>query len=123
MALNIDDFGTIFIHQGDSGEVFVQGIATDKDYRVYFAIHDHNRKLIGNELVVNSNYQDTVKFTLSSDLTDLLSVPDDECYALYHYGLKVCSDNVEDTLFVSGAEIGHLNNIIVYPKLVEGSYV
>ena len=47
MSLSIDEDGTIYIHQGDSGEIVVSGIPTDKDYTVYFAIKDKDRKTIG----------------------------------------------------------------------------
>lgn len=122
MALNIDENGTIFIHQGDSGEIVVSGISTDNDYTVYFAVKDLNRNTIGTELSVNSNYQSYVTFVLSGDFTDLLTVDDDEEFAIYHYGLKMCADDsTEDTLFVVNSDYGQPNLIIVYPKKAEGA--
>ena len=122
MALNIDANGTIYIHQGDSGEIVVSGISTDKDYTVYFAVKDTDRNTIGSELSVNSNYQSYVTFVLSGDFTDLLTVDDDEEFAVYHYGLKMCSEDdlIEDTLFVVNSDYGQPNLIIVYPKKAEG---
>ncbi|MCD8378248.1 MAG: hypothetical protein LUB59_05620 [Candidatus Gastranaerophilales bacterium] len=122
MALNIDEDGTIFIHQGDSGEIVVSGISTDNDYTVYFAVQDKNRNTIGSELSVQSNYQSYVTFVLSGSFTDLLTVPDDDDFAVYHYGLKMCTDDTtEDTLFVVNYDYGQPNNIIVFPKKVEGT--
>lgn len=121
MALNIDENGTIYIHQGDTGEIVVSGISTDKDYTVFFAIKNLDRKTIGPELSVKSNYKSSVTFVLSGSYTDMLTVPDDEDFAIYHYGLKMCSDNsVEDTLFVVNSDYGQPNVVIVYPKKVEG---
>lgn len=120
MALSIDENGTIFIHRGDSGEIIVDGLSTDDDYKVYFAIKNKNRETVGRELMVNSNYKTNVKFILTSAFTDLLTVPDNEYYEVYHYGIKICADNTEDTLFVENTRWGELNNIIVYPKIVEG---
>jgi hypothetical protein len=121
MTLNIDENGTVYIHQGDSGEIHVIGIPTDKNYRVYLAIRDLSRKPIGNEFMVFSEYQNSVKFTIPSSFTDLLTVSDDEHIAVYHYGLKICDNNgLEDTLFVSKSDYGKPNNIIVFPKVVEG---
>lgn len=121
MTLNIDENGTIFIHQGDTGDIVVCGLNTDSDYNVYFAVKNKNRETIGSELMVSSNYSDSVRFVLTSAFTDLLVVPDDEEFAVYHYGLKICSeDNCEDTLFVANSDYGQLNNIIVFPKKVEG---
>ena len=122
MSLNIDELGTIYIHQGDSGDVIVQGLPNDKDYRIFFAVRDDKRNLIGDELVVNSNFSDSVTFSLRPELTDLFSVPEDESYSVYYYGLKLCSGDIEDTLFISGSGYGQLNHIIVYPKRVEGFY-
>ena len=121
MSLSIDEDGTIYIHQGDSGEIVVSGITTDKDYTVYFAIKDKDRKTIGSELFVKSSNQPFVRFVLSAEFTDLLTVEEDEDFAVYNYGIKMCSDGeMEDTLFVVNSDYGQLNNIIVYPKLVEG---
>lgn len=38
MALNIDDDGTIYVYQGDSGDINVKGLRTDNDYVIYFAV-------------------------------------------------------------------------------------
>ncbi len=120
MSLDIDEKGTIFIHQGDSGNVIVDGLNTDKNYSVYFAVKNNQRQLVGSELCVNSNFKSKVTFNLPPAFTDAFVVPDDEPFAIYTYGLKVCSDNSEDTLFVENTDYGYLNKIIVFPKQVEG---
>lgn len=122
MTLHVDDRGTIFIHQGDSGEITINGLSDDNDYQIYFAVKNKKRETIGDELVVNSNYNTSVTFTLQSEFTDLLTVDKDENYAIYHYGLKMCTDTTEDTLFVANTSYGQLNNIVVFPKSVEGAY-
>ena len=121
MALNIDENGTIYIYQGDSGDIVVSGLSTDKDYQVYFSVKNSKRETIGSELMVNSNYRSSVTFSLTSDFTNLFVVPEDEEFMVYNYGLKMCfDDTIEDTLLVANAEYGQLNNIIVFPKRVEG---
>jgi len=120
MTINVDNNGTIYIHQGDSGQLIIDGLSTDKDYRVYFAVKDKNRKPVGSELVVNSNYKTSVTFILSGEFTDLFVVPADENYAIYYYAMKICCDGEENTLAVDGSEFGKMNLIIVYPKMVEG---
>lgn len=122
MALTIDENGTIFIRQGDSGEVVISGLNTSKNYSVYFAVKNEKRKTVGDEICVNSNYASSVTFSLSSDFTDLFTVPADEDYAIYYYGVKLCEgDSVEDTLFIANSDYGQLNYIVVFPKMVEGS--
>ena len=122
MTLHVDDKGTIYIHQGDTGSITVAGISSDKDYRIYFAIKNKNRETVGHELVVNSNYQNEVTFDFSADFTDLLTVDDNDEFEIYHYGLKMCTPTTEDTLFVENSSYGQQNNIIVFPKFVEGNY-
>ena len=113
MAISVDKNGTIYIHKGDSGNIVVKGLGTDKDYNVYFAIKNSKRETIGSELVVNSNYKSFVTFT---------TVPKNEDFAVYYYGLKACDgDSIEDTLQVSNTYFGQLNKIIVFPKIVEGA--
>lgn len=115
--------GSGYLTQGDSGEVVFSGLPVDKNYQVYFAVHDSKRNLIGAELTVNSNKSDTVKFTLIGEFTDLLKVPLNKESETYYYGIKLChnDDKSEDTLIVgSKSDIETQNELVVYPKKVEG---
>ena len=121
MAFMIDNDGNITMIQGDTGRLVVNGLMTDQNYDVYFAIQDENRRPIGNEISVQSNSQPTVVFELSSNLTDLLKVGQDEETHEYYYGVKTCTaDGFEDTLTIGSGDMGHRNTITVYPKKVEG---
>lgn len=122
MAFSIDENGNITLIQGDSGTIIIDGLNPDKNYNVYLAIKDKKRNTVGNELSVTSNYSSRVIFYLTGDFTDLLTVPKDENYAVYFYGIKICdsNDNIEDTLILGNGELGDINTITVYPKKVEG---
>lgn len=122
MAFMIDNDGNITMIQGDTGRLVVNGLMTDQNYTVYFAIQDENRRPIGNEISVQSNSQPTVVFELSSNLTDLLKVGQDEETHEYYYGVKTCTaDGFEDTLTIGSGDMGGRNTITVYPKKVEGA--
>ena len=122
MAFMIDNDGNITMIQGDTGRLVVNGLNTDQNYDVYFAIQDENRRPIGNEISVQSNSQPTVVFELSSNLTDLLKVGQDEETHEYYYGVKTCTaDGFEDTLTIGSGHMGDRNTITVYPKKVEGA--
>ncbi len=56
MAFIVDENGDISLVQGDSGTLSVEGLNTDKNYTVYFAIQDKNRKPVGNEIYLCSNF-------------------------------------------------------------------
>ncbi len=71
----IDKDGTIYLYQGDSGEVVIAGFDNSIKATVYFAIQDADRKTIGEELQVSVNNSDTVTFILTSEFTNLLTVP------------------------------------------------
>jgi hypothetical protein len=121
MAFRIDENGNITMVQGDTGRLVVNGLNTDQNYTVYFAIQDENRRPVGNEVNVESNMQPTVVFELASQLTDLLKVAEDEETHTYYYGVKTCTeDGFEDTLSIGGSDMGDKNTITVYPKKVEG---
>lgn len=121
MAFNIDENGNITLVQGDSGQLVVNGLPTDKEYIVYFAIQDENRKPIGEEIQVSANKASTVVFVLLGSLTDLLTVKKGEDIAIYYYGVKICTtDGTEDTLLLGNSQMGDKNTITVYPKKVEG---
>lgn len=123
MAFKIDNDGNISMIQGDSGLITIRGLNPNKNFTVYFAVQDKNRKPVGNELSVSSNNNSYVVFQLTADFTDLLSVKKDEQCAIYYYGLKICDEDSqrEDTLIIASNEIGSLNTITVYPKKVEGA--
>ena len=123
MAFISDDNGDIELVQGDSGQLTISGLDTDKNYTIYFAIQDENRNAIGSEIAVNTSSLDTVTLEISASLTDLLTVDEDEDTATYYYGLKICDEDtgLEDTLLIGESEIGDLNQITVYPKKVEGT--
>ena len=121
MAFRIDENGNITMVQGDTGRLVVNGLNTDQNYTVYFAIQDENRRSVGNEVNVQSNMQPTIVFDLSSQLTDLLKVAEDEETHTYYYGIKTCTvEGFEDTLLIGGSDMGDKNTITVYPKKVEG---
>jgi hypothetical protein len=121
MAFKIDENGNITMVQGDTGRLVVNGLNTDQNYTVYFAIQDENRRPVGNEVNVESNMQPTVVFELDSQLTDLLKVAEDEETHTYYYGVKTCTaEGFEDTLSIGGSDMGVKNTITVYPKKVEG---
>ncbi len=120
--LHIDDEGTIFLYQGDSGELVLNGLNKDLNCTVYFAVQDENRNPVGSELQVSSGSSEDVMFVLTPEFTDLLTVPKNKPYKVYYYGLKVCMNNssTEDTLFISNGTYGTLNKIVVYPRKVKG---
>jgi hypothetical protein len=123
MAFVVDDYANITLVQGDSGQLTVNGLNTDKNYTLYLAIQDSKRNPIGSEIVVNSNGAESVIFVLSPELTNLLTVKRRDESAEYYYGIKVCDESTdfEDTLLIGDSDIGDLNTITVYPKKVEGS--
>ena len=123
MSLIIDSDGTISLYQGDSGELVVSGLNSDKNYTVYFAIQDIDRNLIGEELQVAVTNSDTVTFILTPEYTDLLTVPKNKPYEIYFYGIKACEidSNIENTMFIADTTYGDLNRIIVYPRKVRGT--
>ena len=118
----IDEDGTITLYQGDSGEIVVYGLDEEEDYTVYLAIQDEKRNTIGDELQVSVSHSDSVTFVLTSEFTNLLTVPKNKPYKIYYYGIKTCvsGTTTEDTLFVADSTYGDLNRMIVYPRKVKG---
>lgn len=123
MAFIVDENGTIKLYQGDSGDLVVNGIPTDQNYKVYLAIQDAKRNPVVNEIMVNSLLKSSVSMYLDSSVTDLLQVPTNKKYETYYYGIKLCTPGTleEDTLFIENSDFGVQNKIIVYPKIVEGT--
>lgn len=125
MAFEIDENGSISIIQGDSMEIPLKGIPTDKNYAIYFAMQDKDRIPIGTEVMVESFNSPEIIIFVTGDLTDLLTVPEGQKKETYYYGVKSCfveedGTKVEDTYILGNGTIGSLNTLTVYPKKVEG---
>ena len=122
MAFFIDDEGNITLVQGDNGDITFDGIPTDRNYEVFFAIQDDKRRPIGDEVSVMSNNMSSVVISVPSTLTDLLTVKAGQDTAEYYYGVKICDEatGLEDTMILGNNEIGDLNTITVYPRKVKG---
>lgn len=122
MAYDIDENGNITLVQGDSMELVVNGIPTDQNYKVFFAVQSEDRTPIGKEIEVESFSKSSVVIKLEGNYTNQLVVDEENKSQKYYYGIKVCSttDNIEDTLRIGGSVIGSLNTITVYPRKVEG---
>lgn len=122
MGYEIQDNGDLTITQGDSFELVLNGIPTDQNYKIYFAIQNKERQPIGQEIMVESNLAESVVIKVVGNYTDLLTVEEDSKYATYYYGVKKCSDvdNTEDTLLLGNKKLGELNTIKVFPRKVKG---
>jgi hypothetical protein len=122
MGFEILDNGDLTITQGDSFELVLNGIPTDQNYKIYFAIQNKDREPIGQEIMVESNLAESVVIKVVGNYTDLLTVEEDSKYATYYYGVKKCSDvdNTEDTLLLGNKKLGELNTIKVFPRKVKG---
>lgn len=123
MAFIVDsETGDMTLYQGDSGELLVRGLNTDKNYTVYFAFYNKKRRRLGTEVSIEANYSDHVKLSIPASLTDLLTVPLGLDSEEYYYGIKVCDSvtGYEDTSSIGNKGFGDLNVVTVYPKEVEG---
>jgi hypothetical protein len=122
MGSIIDINGNMEIVQGDSVEININGIPEDQNYKIYFAAQDEDRNTIGQEIMVESNFQPTVAIKLVGNYTDLFTVPQGERSAKFPYAVKMCSDldNTEDTLRLGGLKLGENPVITVYPRMVKG---
>ena len=118
-----DKDGTIYLYQGDSGELVFKGLDCSKPYKVCLAIHNKDGILVGEELTVNTNNSDVAVFVLTADFTDLLRVPKKRPFEVYYYGIKTCvmDTGEEDTLFIANNTYGDMNRIVVYPRKVSGN--
>jgi hypothetical protein len=122
MGYEVQDNGDLTIYQGDSFELVLNGIPTDQNYKIYFAIQNKDREPVGQEIMVESNFASSVVIKVVGNYTDLLVVDEDTKNGIYYYGVKKCSevDNTEDTLLLGNKKLGELNTIKVFPRKVKG---
>ena len=122
MAYIIDENGNITMYQGDTVILPIEGLEEGKNFTIYVALYDENRKPVGQEQSSATLGETSINITLPASLTDLCTVPKGEDYATYYYGIKTVLDGSEDTMFIGeNADFGTLNTIAVYPRKVVGA--
>lgn len=118
----LDEKGNIFLRQGDTFELVLDGLNDDQNYKVYFAAQDYERNPIGKEIEVETKGATSVTVFLDAGFTDLLTVEEGAKSQLYYYGVKMCStesvNQTETTLILGDSD---LNTITVYPRKVKGA--
>ena len=116
-----EETGDMTIRQGDSFELTIEGIPSDKEYDVYFSIYDLKRNILFE--LKETPVDGVVTFKITPALSNLLTVPTTQKTALYYWSVKRCyePDNFEDTLLVGNKEVKDLNKVLVYPLNVEGA--
>lgn len=127
MSIEVTKHGVLKIIQGDTGEIVVDGIPTDKNYEVYFAIRKKDRTLVIPEIMKETQCEDTVIFEITKNISELLEIPLNAMCQVYYWGVKLCDPETgkEDTMRVgecccSNGYFGKWNRLYVYPKIVEG---
>lgn len=84
---------SLYVKQGDTGNVAFRGIPTDKNYAVYLSVYNPDTNDIINEFLLTFNQETGVAtFLLDEDSSNALPVGD------WVYALKICADGMEDTL-------------------------
>lgn len=125
MAILWDDIGNGTMFQGDTGTLKVENLNTDYDWTIYLAIHDKNRKQVGEEQYIQSDYASYVEIDIPKELSDLMTVPHNQKKEIYTYGVKGCrtdgSRKIEDTFFIGEINFEKQNTITVYPRKAQGS--
>ena len=128
MTIYVANDGSISLYQGDSGNITFKGLPQDKNYSVHFAFYDPEyNQIVGEDLVLNAEYNSEVSFPISASFTDNLKVLSGESCRIYNYGLKICSGEDEYTLIpkveiVDGKPVFQSAPLVyVYPKYVEGN--
>jgi hypothetical protein len=126
MSIEVTKNGIIKIIQGDTGSIIVDGVPTDKNYDIYFAIRKKDRTLVAPELKFPTEFKDTVEIPIDKELSEKLEVPLNAMCEVYFWGVKLCDAETgnEDTMRVGecscGGWFGKWNRIYAYPKIVEG---
>ena len=127
MSIELTKNGIVKIIQGDTGYILVDGIPTDKNYDVYFAIRRKDRTLVTpEEIKVPTEGKCEIEIPITKKISELLEVPLNAMCEIYYWGVKLCDPDTgnEDTMRVGecacGGWFGKWNRLYAYPKIVEG---
>lgn len=110
----------IYLKKGDTGNVHISGIPTDKFYTIYMSIYNEESNSIITEITaVNYNQaQGTADIIFNEEISNSLPVGD------WVYGIKICADGSEDTVIpVTRVENGAIVNYSAPRFTVDYKYV
>lgn len=118
------------LYCGDTGNLRISNLPTDKNYEVYWEVIRAKTQESVFELEVDSNNADNVLFNLDSDHSDLLTVPNINTPETYYWSIKICDPETgaEDTVIPKTkvdpdtglATFSKPYKLIVLYKMVEG---
>lgn len=94
MPIYKDDNGNIYLHKGDTGNIGISGIPTDKSYSVYMSIYNEDANNILQEILLSNYIQanGTGTFIIDEETSNSLSVGE------WVYAIKICASGSEDTI-------------------------
>lgn len=118
------------LYCGDTGNLRISNLPTDKNYKVYWEIIRAKTQETVFELELDSNQADNVLFNLDSKHSDLLTVPNINTPETYYWSIKICDPQTgaEDTVIPKTrvdpdtglATFSKPYKLIVLYKMVEG---
>lgn len=118
------------LYCGDTGNLRISNLPTDKNYKVYWEIIRAKTQEKVFELELDSNQADNVLFNLDSKHSDLLTVPNINTPETYYWSIKICDPQTgaEDTVIPKTsvdpdtglATFSKPYKLIVLYKMVEG---
>lgn len=118
------------LYCGDTGNLRISNLPTDKNYKVYWEIIRAKTQQTVFELSVDSNNASSVLFNLDSEHSDLLTVPNLNSPETFYWSIKICDPDTgaEDTVIPKTkidpstglATFSKPYKLIVLYKMVEG---
>lgn len=118
------------LYCGDTGNLRISNLPTDKNYKVYWEIIRAKTQETVFVLELDSNQADNVLFNLDSKHSDLLTVPNINTPETYYWSIKICDPETgaEDTVIPKTrvdpdtglATFSKPYKLIVLYKMVEG---
>lgn len=115
--------GNITLRQGDSFNIPLEGLPTDREYEVYFAAQDLKRRPVGDEIHTQVQPDGTAMIEVSGEYSKQYLVGNNYKSVKYPYGIKLChaESGYEDTLILGEeSDMFTENYITVLPLKVEG---
>lgn len=120
MSLIVGENYSITITQGDSGNLPVDGLPTDKsDYTLYFAVRDSETgAMVGDEISIATHGESSVVIPIPASVTEKYVAKKNQP-TVYYWGLAIKdSKGSKDTLCLGDTKIGTNYSLWVYPEQV-----
>lgn len=104
------------MYSGDTGSLRINGLPTDKNYKVYLEVTRGSNLEKIFEIMVESNGSSSIVFDISAEKSNLLTVKNINAPEVFYWAVKLCDENGTEDTILPKTEVDHETGLATFAK-------